>query len=146
MDGETNRYYYCKICQTNVVWRLFNIRKHLESQHNLSLGDYAAAYENDNQNKGNLTIEISKPSIKTNSNMNNIQQPTQKVWYEGCIFTCQFEDCKIVYNVQSEYTNHISNVHKMSMDAYYGKFGNKGEILKQYQCLICDAKITHKYN
>merc|ERR1719430_2905302 len=43
--GEINRYYSCKICNTNVVWRLFNIRKHMESQHELSLDQYGLMYE-----------------------------------------------------------------------------------------------------
>merc|ERR1719357_1830968 len=45
--GEINRYYSCKICNTNVVWRLFNIRKHMESQHELSLDQYGSAYESE---------------------------------------------------------------------------------------------------
>jgi hypothetical protein len=42
LAGETNRYYCCKLCNTNVVWRLFNIRKHMESQHDLTLEQYGS--------------------------------------------------------------------------------------------------------
>ena len=44
-EGEVNRYYSCKLCHTNVVWRLFNIRKHMESTHELTLDQYGQIYE-----------------------------------------------------------------------------------------------------
>ena len=91
-EGEVNRYYACKICHTNIVWRLFNIRKHMESTHELTLHQYGAAYEGisaaESKQKPAKVVQVSQPVL-------------EKMWYEGP---------------------------------------------DQYKCLICNGKITHKYN
>jgi len=110
VEGEINRYYSCKICNTNVVWRLFNIRKHMESQHELSLDQYGSAYESEHYAKDQKSVsrrdsQVSqhKNQIENSEGKDNEEASQSKEWYEG-------------------------------------------ESLQQYQCLICSAKIAHKYN
>ena len=87
---RSNRYYACKICHTNVVWRLFNIRKHMESSHELTLDQYGSLYEG-----------ATSPEAKPVSRGQVQAREVETMWYEGS---------------------------------------------DQYQCLICRAKIAHKYN
>merc|ERR1719250_219351 len=108
VEGEINRYYSCKICNTNVVWRLFNIRKHMESQHELSLDQYGSAYESEHYAKDQKSVsrrdsQVSQHKNHIENSEGNEEAPQNEEWYEG-------------------------------------------ETLQQYQCLICNAKIAHKYN
>jgi len=148
--GEINRYYSCKICNTNVVWRLFNVRKHMESQHELSLDQYGSMYESENFEKDvkMVTKESRRDSqIRENKAMTeNVECKKPKVWYEGCLYSCQVEGCMKMYNLQDAYTTHINTTHNISLEQYHMKYGSKGDVLQQYQCLICNAKIAHKYN
>merc|ERR1712106_293703 len=155
--GEINRYYSCKICNTNVVWRLFNIRKHMESQHELSLDQHGSAYECENMTKDLKTVSkesrrdshvMEKKNLIENgeSNKGEVEVASSKVWYEGCLYSCQVDGCMKMYNLQDAYTTHIQTTHNTSLEQYRMKYGTKGEVLQQYQCLICSAKIAHKYN
>lgn len=135
--GETINKYTCKICQQDITHKNATIRAHMKSSHNLSLEAYHSKY-----------IKEEKEAEKT--------QPWYMASSADTQYVCKICNSEMEWN-QSAILNHLDSVHQCTLDDYAAKYesGNnnvkrtkwyEGDNNQQYQCMICNGNIAHKFS
>ena len=156
--GEVINKYNCKVCHIDMIHKNSTIKTHMKTVHNLTLEDYHTKY-------------VKTEAVKEAESENNNKKT--KEWYDGDggeeLYLCKICTQSISWN-QSSILNHLDSEHQCTLDDYSNTYENtalngaeeddaiddkvvvgvipwyEGEPLQQYQCLICSAKIAHKFS
>ena len=143
--GETINKFKCGVCHQEMIHRHSTIKTHMKSLHNMSLEDYHTQYIKSDHHDGDAVRESEK----------------SKPWYinnEGGQYVCKICGQEMEWS-QASILNHLDSVHQCALDDYSAKYesGNnnisqtehkwyQGDSSDQYQCLICNGNIAHKFN
>jgi hypothetical protein len=75
----------------------------------------------------------------------NLRNPFQDItkedrpWYQQCLYVCQI--CQSTYYSTSALNNHTKVKHNMEREAYLSQFGDKGKLIEDYSCKICNRTM-----
>jgi len=90
----------------------------------------------------NVKIKEEKEDLPDTSSMFQVSNPFQDVtkedrpWYQQCLYVCQI--CQSTYYSTSALNNHTKVKHNMERDAYLAEFGDKGKLIEDYTCKVCN--------
>ena len=75
------------------------------------------------------------PAIKVRNPFQDVTKE-DRPWYQQCLYVCQI--CQSTYYSTSALNNHTKVKHNMERDAYLSQFGDKGKLIEDYSCKICN--------
>lgn len=127
-------WYSCLACSAKIKHQKSTIKKHVDSEHNMTIEKYSSLFLSSNVGKV-LDLDNPDPSGDNTSDEDS-NSADFDVWASGkCRFVCTV--CLFESRRSDEFWKHVSESHKLGVSEYKAEHGDPCVERSKFECKIC---------